>query len=66
MTVVFGRQICPQSLDGNRQIAGLTRRGANPLDGFASLGDRLRRMIQRAFKDLLGLGWALRCSARTA
>ena len=56
MPAGFGREFLAESRDGLSQVTALDRRGTQPLHGVPSLGNGLRRLIDRALKDLLGLG----------
>ena|ERR1700683_145379 len=56
MATAFGSELLAESRDGLSQVIALDRRGAQSLHGLPSLGNGLRRLINRALKDPLGLG----------
>jgi len=53
-------ELFAERADGHGQIVGGGRGRAQVLDGVASLGDRLRRLIDRALQLLSGFGGTIR------
>jgi len=56
----LGRELLSKAREGEGEVVGLDRRGAQSLHGMASLGDGLRRLVDRAAERFLGRGRAPR------